>query len=104
MDRKKILFATLTVSAVCGAEAQQKSEHPNILFILTDGQPNDVTATRKALTMAHKIGLEVYGLGILDDSIRKLLPVFSRSISDLMELPVVFFEMFGKSIIGTSTH
>ena len=36
MDRKKILFATLTVSAVCGAEAQQKSEHPNILFILTD--------------------------------------------------------------------
>ena len=79
-------------------------EQRKILFILTDGQPNDVTATRKALTMAHKIGLEVYGLGILDDSIRKLLPVFSRSISDLMELPVVFFEMFGKSIIGTSTH
>ncbi len=79
-------------------------EQRKILFILTDGQPNDVTATRKALTMAHEIGLEVYGLGILDDSIRKLLPVFSRSISDLMELPVVFFEMFGKSIIGTSTH
>lgn len=79
-------------------------EQRKILFILTDGQPNDMTATRKALTVAHKIGLEVYGLGILDDSIRKLLPVFSRSISDLMELPVVFFEMFGKSIIGTSTH
>ena len=79
-------------------------EQRKILFILTDGQPNDVTATRKALTMAHKIGLEVYGLGILDDSIRKLLPVFSRSISDLMELPVVFFEMFGKSIIGASTY
>ena len=36
MDRKKILFATLTVSAVCGAEAQQKREHPTILFILKD--------------------------------------------------------------------
>ena len=77
-------------------------EQRKILFILTDGQPNDMTATRKALTVAHKIGLEVYGLGILDDSIRKLLPVFSRSISDLMELPVVFFDMLGKSIIGTS--
>ena len=53
-----------------------------MLFVLTDGQPTDMTATRKALKMAHKIGLEVYGLGILG------------------ELPVALFDILGKNIIG----
>ena len=68
-------------------------EQRKILFILTDGQPNDVTATRKALTMAHKIGLEVYGVGILDGSINNILPDASRVIYQLEELPAMLFEL-----------
>ena len=71
-----------------------------MLFVLTDGQPTDMTATRKALKMAHKIGLEVYGLGILDESIKQFLPASSRSIYDLGELPAALFDILGKNIIG----
>ena len=68
-------------------------ERRKMLFILTDGQPTDITATRKALKMAHKIGLEVYGLGILDDSINNILPDVSRVIYQLEELPAMLFEL-----------
>ncbi len=68
-------------------------ERRKMLFVLTDGQPTDMTATKKALKMAHKIGLEVYGLGILDDSINNILPDASRVIYQLEELPAMLFEL-----------
>ena len=52
-----------------------------------------MTATRKALKMAHKIGLEVYGVGILDGSINNILPDASRVIYQLEELPAMLFEL-----------
>lgn len=58
-----------------------------MLFVLTDGQPTDMTATRKALKMAHKIGLEVYGVGILDGSINNILPDASRVIYSWRNFP-----------------
>ena len=68
-------------------------ERRKMLFVLTDGQPTDMTATRKALKMAHKIGLEVYGVGILDGSINNILPDASRVIYQLEELPAMLFEL-----------
>lgn len=66
-------------------------ERRKMLFILTDGQPHDLTATQKALVMAKKIGLETYGIGMLDQSINNLLPDASRVIYRLEELPVALF-------------
>ena len=68
-------------------------ERRKMLFVLTDGQPTDMTATRKALKMAHKIGLEVYGVGILDGSINNILPDASRVIYQLEELSAMLFEL-----------
>ena len=44
-------------------------EQRKMLLVLTDGQPHDMNATQKVVEIANKIGLEVYGLGMLDRSI-----------------------------------
>ena len=68
-------------------------ERRKMLFVLTDGQPNDVPATQHALEIANKIGLEAYGLGILDGTIHNILPDASRVIHRLEELPATLFEL-----------
>lgn len=68
-------------------------EQRKMLLVLTDGQPHDMNATQKAVEIANKIGLEVYGLGMLDRSIGDFLPDTSRVICRLEELPAMLFEL-----------
>lgn len=79
-------------------------ENRKILFIITDGIVCDVTASKNAITFARKIGLEIYGIGILDEHIRELLPKSSRNIYDLRDFPAAFFDMMQGSLMrGAST-
>ena len=68
-------------------------EQRKMLLVLTDGQPHDMNATQKAIETASKIGLEVYGLGMLDRSIGDFLLDTSRVICRLEELPAMLFEL-----------
>ena len=68
-------------------------EQRKMLLVLTDGQPHDMNATQKSIEIANKIGLEVYGLGMLDRSISDFLPDTSRVICRLEELPAMLFEL-----------
>lgn len=68
-------------------------EQRKMLLVLTDGQPHDMNATQKAVEIANKIGLKVYGLGMLDRSIGDFLPDTSRVIYRLEELPAMLFEL-----------
>lgn len=68
-------------------------EQRKMLLVLTDGQPHDMNATQKAIETASKIGLEVYGLGMLDRSIGDFLLDTSRVICRLEKLPAMLFEL-----------
>ena len=64
-----------------------------MLLVLTDGQPHDMNATQKSVEISNKIGLEVYGLGMLDRSIGDFLPDTSQVICRLEELPAMLFKL-----------
>lgn len=45
----------------------------NILFVFTDGVPDNSDAAREALAAAQRVGVELYGIGIGDDFLHLLL-------------------------------
>ena len=50
------------------------------------GMPDNHLAANNAVRVPHKIGFEVYGLGIRDEHITHLLPQTSRVVNDLPDL------------------
>lgn len=74
-------------------------ENRKILFIITDGRVCDVMASKNALALARRIGLEIYGIGILDEHIRELLPESGRNIYNLRDFPAAFFDMMRGSLM-----
>lgn len=66
---------------------QDKQKH--LMFVVTDGAPSNVEATRQAVMMAEGAGIEVYGVGInvnLSHLFRNWI-----SISSMDELPTKLF-------------
>lgn len=68
-------------------------EQRKIILIITDGIPDNTHAAIHAVTVAQKLGYEVYGLGIRDEHIAHLLPQTSRVINDLSDLAPIMFDM-----------
>ncbi len=66
-------------------------EQRKIVLILTDGVPDSYVGAKHALLQAQKVGFEVLGLGIEDNSIESLLPKSSRVIQDLGMLQNILF-------------
>ena len=64
-----------------------RREPRKIVIILTDGQPDDVPATRAALTRIAACGIESYGIGIQNGSILSWMPTGARVIQNCNELP-----------------
>jgi cobalamin biosynthesis protein CobT len=74
-----------------------------IILLITDGEANSVPQARNALKAATDCGLEVYGIGIRTESVRKLLPEeFCRSITALNELAPAMFGILQSAL--TRTH
>ena len=66
-------------------------EKRKIILILTDGVPNSVSATLKALNKCRQLGFEVYGIGIMCRAVEILLLGNSRIIYSLDDLaPAIF--------------
>lgn len=74
-------------------------ENRKILFIITDGRVCNVTASPNAIALVRRIGLEIYGIVILDEYIRELLPESSRNIYALRDFPTAFFDMMQGSLM-----
>jgi hypothetical protein len=74
---------------------QDKAKH--LLFIVTDGGPDDSEACRVSIQMAEGAGIEVYGVGIGVN----LSHLFQNwiSIADLGELPTKLFGMVQNSLL-----
>lgn len=71
----------------------RRSEERRIVFVATDGQPDDVVSTKQLLTHLRRLNIEVHGLGICTDDDHKLFDSFSV-VKDIQCLPQAFLTLF----------
>ena len=74
-------------------------EQRKMILVITDGMPDNPLAANNAIGVAQKFGFEVYGLGIRDEHITRLLPHTSKVVNDLPELAPAMFAMLQAALI-----
>lgn len=78
-----------------------QKEERKIVLVITDGMPDEVEVCRAVLRRMRDLRMEVYGIGIRQTFIEKLLPKTSRVITTLPELaPAVFGLLQGALLKG----
>ena len=75
-----------------------RPERRMIVIPMTDGSPDDVEKTRKAVERLKECGIEVYGIGILDSSITNWLKE-SSVIKQIDELPAALIGLLKEALI-----
>ena len=80
-------------------QMQHLSESRKILLILTDGDPDSFNIASNAIENGRRIGVEMYGLGIMSEAITKLIPNHSCTIHDLSELAPSMFGMLRDALV-----
>jgi nitric oxide reductase activation protein len=73
-------------------------ESRKIIFVVTDGEPDSFEEAKAAIEVAKKLRLELFGLGLGDHSINKLLPQRSAVLINLTDLPQKLFWLLGQAI------
>ena len=79
-------------------ELCRQPEPRRILVVLTDGSPDNPVTCRQAIAKASRF-IEIYGLGIWDESIKKLLPDSSAIIYYLTDLSSALFNILQNTLI-----
>lgn len=69
------------------------TEERNIVLIVTDGEPDDVSGVIEAIIMGKRMEVEFYGLGISSTEIQGILPGASQVVHGIEELPSAMFRM-----------
>lgn len=77
-----------------------RHEARKVVFIITDGMPDRSVLVRHVIEQAGRIGVEIYGIGIMAPQITTLLPGRSLSVEKLDELPGALFSLVGKKLLG----
>lgn len=75
-----------------------RPERRKIVIPMTDGSPDDIGKTRKAVERLKSCGIEVYGIGILDSSILNWLRE-SSVIKQIDELPAALIGLLKEALI-----
>ncbi len=75
-----------------------RPERRKIVIPMTDGSPDDIGKTRKAVERLKECGIEVYGIGILDSSILNWLRE-SSVIKQIEELPAALIGLLKEALI-----
>jgi hypothetical protein len=76
-------------------------EPRKIVLLITDGVPDDFAAARTAVKGIRNHGVEVYGIGMMTDSVFNLLPeTYARKITDINELAPAVFGILQGVLIG----
>ena len=78
-------------------------ENRKLILLLTDGQPDNLSTAEFAVKSAQKAGFEVYGIGIREPSITKLLPHTSRCIQALSELTPTVFSVLQSALLHNAS-
>jgi hypothetical protein len=76
-----------------------QAENRKIILILTDGKPDSVENTLKAIEYGTQLGFEFYGIGMDNAYITQLLPNRSEYISDLNELAPTLFRVLQNALV-----
>jgi cobalamin biosynthesis protein CobT len=72
-----------------------------LVVLITDGMPDDLAAARTAVKAVRDQGIEVYGIGMMTDSIFRLLPAeYGRKIMDIRELAPAVFGILQGALVG----
>ena len=81
------------------AHLLMRQEPRRLLVVLTDGEPNDIGATQEIIEKCRSVGLEVYGVGIMDN---RVIPVFGKQFSTVVntigELPERMFRLLANCL------
>ncbi|MEA4991092.1 hypothetical protein SDC9_12476 [bioreactor metagenome] len=74
-------------------------EQRKMILVITDGMPDNPLAANNATGVAQKLGFEVYGLGIRDEHITRLLPHTSKVVNDLPDLVPAMFAILQAALL-----
>jgi Mg-chelatase subunit ChlD len=69
---------------------QLRKEPRKMLVVLTDGEPDCGPTSMAAISVSHRMGIEVYGLGIQTASVERYF-TNSQVINDVNDLPTALF-------------
>ncbi len=75
-----------------------RQEQRKILLIATDGQPSNPGLVRALLERLEAEGVELMGLGILDQGTTRHYFAKHRTVQSLNELPAAVFELFQEAL------
>ena len=75
-----------------GVELLKREEPRKILLSVTDGEPDDLRTTKRAIRWLLEQGIEPMGLGICEESVRTIFPTYGVVYS-VEELPPALFGM-----------
>ncbi len=85
-------------------QMQPLPESRKVILILTDGDPDSANVARNAIEDGRRFGVEIYGLGIMSESISRLLPNHSCIIHGLSELAPAMFSMLRGALVNNVNH
>lgn len=74
-------------------------EQRKMILVITDGMPDNPLAANNAIGVAKKLGFEIFGLGIRDEHIARLLPHTSKVVNDLPDLVPAMFAMLQTALL-----
>ena len=72
-------------------------ESRRIMLVMTDGEPDSVEDALSAVKSAQNLGIELYGLGLGDGSVKIILPGRSEVLANLGDLPGKLFKLLGRA-------
>ena len=80
-------------------EVTKCKEQRKLIICITDGQPNDIPATKEVIGLCNASGVETVGIGIETDHVTTL---FRRAVTiqSAAELRGTLFELLGNSLIA----
>ncbi|MDD5597562.1 MAG: VWA domain-containing protein [Victivallaceae bacterium] len=81
------------------AQCYPLTENRKIILIITDGKPDSVENTEKAIEHGKRLGFEFYGIGIENQNILGLLPGSSKVIHKLEELSPTMFSLLEAAML-----
>jgi len=78
-------------------------ENRKIILVVTDGEPDSITSATQALDQGRRAGFEIYGLGIVSQSVSELMPSKSKVVSSISELPGAMFSLLEAAVLHSKT-
>ena len=74
-------------------------ENRKIILVVTDGEPDSMMSATQALDQGRRAGFEIYGLGIVSQSVSELMPSKSKVVSSMSELPGAMFSLLESAVL-----